>query len=836
MASATEILSSSDYKNANAVTKQAIFDKHIASDPAYAGANVITQSAIRQRFGLEAVPVVPETTPISRGTVGAAEPAPAPAPSADDIAPLTGPIKRYLGAAALNAPGDVAHIAKGMYNVVTSPRETAKGLVNLIYGVGAKVAEPAAEAYLNYLGRGPAQGVPLPADALAETRAAQAPVDAAIQGIQDKYGSIEKFAETFKKQPVSTLIDISMLLGGAGALTKAGGLAETGRALSTAADITNPLVPIVKGAGYVAQAPLKGAEMTANYFNREKAAVARAVGDQGSDIVNVLLANKNVPGSTLSSGPAAAAVGSQSFSRFTNELAAKAPETYSAIEAQNAAARQAQLERAAAATTQGEQATAGKLANVEQSTTGQSLIDMAKTAKDKITTEVIRPAYADAFKAAGNNKIDISNVINKAEEILGQPLGDIKIPDMPDVAAKLAKLKPAAPKGEPVRGLRFEATPAPAAAEATVTLEEADALRKAINKDVAAASAANTNPASATKLRDLRQLHDTIDAAIESATQSGALPKAASDLYDKAVALYRGPYVERFKTGLNADITAKTIKNESKINPSDVVSQYLKDPRATDQLVSLFKDNPKAIDTAKAGIESLYRDNVVKKGAVDPAAHAKFMTDYGQQLATLDQSTKMGIGAKLNAIGQRGGQLAERRGVEAELGKKIGAEPLPLGPQAAAIRQKITDATQGLGPAELKSLGKLAEDLAKEARQKQLAATPSTIKGQVPQPMRAEMHGVPNKVAMVANVIIRKLSNKVSEKQARALAEAFADPKIGAETIQKALDFQARNKEVSEAIRGVARKYTAPIATPLGYNALTTAQSQNALADQQGRR
>jgi len=497
-------------------------------------------------------------------------------------------------------------------------------------------------------------------------------------------------------------------------------------------------------------------------------------------------------------------------------LAAKAPETYSAIETQNAAARAAQLERATEMTTQGEQATAGKLANVTQSETGKTLIDAAKEAKKKIKEEVITPAYNAAFKAAGDSKIDISNVVSKAEEILGQPLGDIKIPDMPDVAAKLVKLKPPA--------------------LAMGTLEDVDAIRKAINKDVAAASAANTNPVSATKLRDLRQLHDTIDAAIESATQSGALPKVASDLYDKAVALYRGPYVERFKTGLNADITAKTIKNESKINPSDVVSQYLKDPRATDQFVNLFKDNPKAIETTKAGIESLYRDNVVKNGAVDPAAHAKFMMDYGQQLATLDQSTRMGIGAKLNAIGERAGQLVARRGVEAKLGAKINAEPLPPGPQAAAIQQKIADATQGLSKADLTSLAKLSEDLAKEARQAQLAKTPNTLKGQLPEPMNAQVNVMPSKIATVVNYAFRKLANKVSDKQARALAEVFADPNTAADAIQKALEWQARNAKIGATVRKAAGAYTKPLTNPAVYNALSAAQNQNALADRQGRR
>ena len=53
MASAAEILSSPDYVNANAETKRAIFDKHVAKDPNYADANADTQRAIRAKFGIE---------------------------------------------------------------------------------------------------------------------------------------------------------------------------------------------------------------------------------------------------------------------------------------------------------------------------------------------------------------------------------------------------------------------------------------------------------------------------------------------------------------------------------------------------------------------------------------------------------------------------------------------------------------------------------------------------------------------------------------------------------------------------------------------------------------
>jgi hypothetical protein len=53
MVNASEILKSPDYINANAATKRAIFDKHVAADENYANANPETQRAIRAKFGIE---------------------------------------------------------------------------------------------------------------------------------------------------------------------------------------------------------------------------------------------------------------------------------------------------------------------------------------------------------------------------------------------------------------------------------------------------------------------------------------------------------------------------------------------------------------------------------------------------------------------------------------------------------------------------------------------------------------------------------------------------------------------------------------------------------------
>jgi hypothetical protein len=60
MVNASEILKSPDYINANAATKLAIFEKHVASDENYANANPQTQRAIRAKFGVESGEGMPQ--------------------------------------------------------------------------------------------------------------------------------------------------------------------------------------------------------------------------------------------------------------------------------------------------------------------------------------------------------------------------------------------------------------------------------------------------------------------------------------------------------------------------------------------------------------------------------------------------------------------------------------------------------------------------------------------------------------------------------------------------------------------------------------------------------
>lgn len=76
MADLATILKDPNFVNANAATKQAIFDKWAPQDPNFANANTATQDAIRQKFGVIGAVAEPTSTPASSVQPATAVPAP----------------------------------------------------------------------------------------------------------------------------------------------------------------------------------------------------------------------------------------------------------------------------------------------------------------------------------------------------------------------------------------------------------------------------------------------------------------------------------------------------------------------------------------------------------------------------------------------------------------------------------------------------------------------------------------------------------------------------------------------------------------------------------------
>jgi len=428
---------------------------------------------------------------------------------------------------------------------------------------------------------------------------------------------------------------------------------------------------------------------------------------------------------------------------------------------------------------------------------GAGLKEIAKKEKDALKPTITK-AYEDAFAIAPDAKVDIGGVIKRAEDILGQPLADINVPDQPDIVKKLLKLKGKLTEEFVPLGERGGYTQPGAVAPSTATLEELDALRKAINKDIASADVANANPAQATKLRELRQLHEAIDDAVGSST---TLPEEAKTAYAKAVELYRTQYAPRFKEGVNAQVTAKGAWSEDKIRAEDVIKKYFTPGGATEakQFVNLFGGNADATKIARSGIEDLYRQRVTDAaGIVDSSKHAAFMKEFARPLAILDDAG-MGLKNKFAQIGDDAKRLEEVQKLATASGNKL-APPLPQGSNAFAIQERINELTSKLNPAQLTAVNAVRDDLARAAEYQRLATIGAggkqdLVSGAAEIPgagmVAATIAGKGKMAASTVGYIFKKLTGAMDDKLALELARELSNPVLAEQTVAKALQTQA---------------------------------------------
>jgi len=546
---------------------------------------------------------------------------------------------------------------------------------------------------------------------------------------------------------------------------------------------------------------------------------------KGYEILDLLRGRPSaVPGAAPTAGEVAAPAGSVRFSTLQEQLkGVKGAESqYASQAAQTNEARLAQQKRVdaqfARETAAAKRDVDAGLTSVSQRETGQNLIDAANAEKTKIKKSVIEPAYKAAFDAAGKSKINVDSVVNDAEAILGRKLSTFDPSTAPATVRKLLSLRPAeelAPAVEPVaNSLLVPATAAQKAAKlqkpADATLAQLDDIRKAINADITAASR-SSDPAAATTLMNLRQLHKSIDDAIESST---TLSDNAKQLYTKAVNTYRTEYAPRFKEGVNAKLFKKTTLGETATNPDDVVKTYFqpKGEREASQFVLMFGKNPTAMATTRKGIEDLYRREVTDAaGGVTPAAHAAFMKKYADPLRIMDDAG-MGIGARLDAVGQKATNLAQITERAAAASNKL-APPLSPGPEAITVEKRIANLTKGLSAQQLQDVSAVRADLLRQGDYERLAAAGSdmgvnTLATQTGKKEGAPLPSLLNLGVTLFNAVYKRLAGKMDEKVARQLAIELTSPETAAQTLEAALKLQAGRQVTSNALAEAGRAAT----------------------------
>jgi len=324
-----------------------------------------------------------------------------------------------------------------------------------------------------------------------------------------------------------------------------------------------------------------------------------------------------------------------------------------------------------------------------QAVAGQSLIDLARAERDALKP-TIRAKYDEAFKLAGDTRIDVTPLVQKAEEILGERLVDIKPANAPATVRALAELRPPPPppkmvgRGLVTRDMVLPGQTAPAKV-AGATLEQLDAIRKAINQDISAASL-SADPTAAQKLRFLGQLHPLLD---EVAAASKLSPEAKT-AYAAALDKYRTEVVPKYKTGVTADVMRDTSKNQSKVLPDDVVGAFFKNETNAQQFVTTFGQNPQAVQSLQNGVADLFRQKVINPvtKAIDPKAAAQFLQDNKVVFDTF-QRNGIDIQSTLQAVQQRAMQLSEGM---ADLAARAKAINFPEGDPKKLVDKLVSSA------------------------------------------------------------------------------------------------------------------------------------------------
>jgi hypothetical protein len=565
------------------------------------------------------------------------------------------------------------------------------------------------------------------------------------------------------------------------------------------------------GRGVIAPIIGKGMEYASKLTNIKLDTYLKAIGNKGDDIVNALRGRPSaVPGAAPTAGEVAAPAGSTGFSTL-QARALEVPamtDIYADMAAQTNQARLAQQTRAdakfRASADKVKQKIDTGLTNVSQREAGQTLLDAARAEQQRAKATITEPAYRRAFAAAGDAKINVGNVIDEAESILGRKLSTFDPSTAPSTVSKLLSLQPAAPAAKPVGvGLissRIK-TPTPPAAAPEVTLAQLDDVRKAINADIASA-ARSSDPSAAVTLRNLGKLHRAIDAAVDG---SPTLSAEAKTLYKQALDTYRTQYAPRFKTGVNANLFKQTALNEPRLNPDDVIKTYFqpRGEREAQQFVAMFGKNADATRIARSGIEDLYRREVTDAaGRVTPEAHAKFLKKYADPIRILDEAG-MSLTPRLDAVAKDAARLAKIDSLAMTSQNKL-APALAPGSNALAIEKRISELTKGLTPQQLSHVNAVRNDLVREGDYQRLvdAGAKADIRVRGLGTETGKELGLPlpsflNNTITLFNNVFKKLALRMDDKIAMEIARELTSPAKAADMVETAMALR-RGREMNQ--------------------------------------
>lgn len=336
------------------------------------------------------------------------------------------------------------------------------------------------------------------------------------------------------------------------------------------------------------------------------------------------------------------------------------------------------------------------MANVEGTRVGEALSAAARAEKLRVDTEIINPAYARAFEAAGETPAAIAaNSVPKAA--LPETAAAVRFVLGSNTAALSSETAPQTLKAMAVFGLTPEQAAARAAGEAVptgqATLRQINDARVAINADYARAKSIPDATIRGQTLDHLTRIKAALDADLAAST---TIAQEAKDLYGDAIQLWRQNSLPRFRTGdVSTKLFQTTIRNTPAIRPSGVAPAFLNNEDSAREFVRLYTSadgtvNQEAAAAMRDGVEDAFRGTVSRRTGIDVTSADTWLRKHDKQLDVLEEAMP-GLRARLEGYVD-----AQRRVTMTgkELDATLKSIPREAQAEAKAAAQAIEDAAK----------------------------------------------------------------------------------------------------------------------------------------------
>lgn len=317
-----------------------------------------------------------------------------------------------------------------------------------------------------------------------------------------------------------------------------------------------------------------------------------------------------------------------------------------------------------------------------------------------VTREVARQKYGQAMQVADELGVEINpaKLRQQGSEILGEVLTQVDpknappslkrlvgilMPEQGDMGIRIKELQDKALMADGPTKLKLNneisalRRQMKEAADAPLTLKDANDISVALGQDARAAAASGT-PEAAILARNIERMRTSLEDTITS-----QLPDAARSAYEDARAYYRTVHAPRAREGANVNLQRRAGSaraGEERVVDEQVFNEYLK-PRELETRMRQFDNlfggaltgqrNDEAYKLLGQALEDTYYKKLLSRKSLSTEAHNNFMRDYNAALERLPDVRK-----KLDDTFGQLAALEDAKDAQVARWKSIARQPL----------------------------------------------------------------------------------------------------------------------------------------------------------------